>query len=311
MNNSVTVISIYHNREDDVVESVGSLIAQLDTVERIIIVDDGSTDSTLERLLDFRNHKKVDVVSQNNMGFTRALIKAMSTVKSDFVAIHGSGDISHPNRFAKQAKILSEQKEVSVVGCCSKTIYADSSRNDEVSGREFMGDAKKLMSHGNIFSHGEVMFRVKDYNLVGGYRSFFKFAQDKDLWCRMSCVGDFVKMPDVLYTKYKNRSDGVSGNQKKLYEQQMLSCFAEFLHIESGFDYSKNNVSSLSALEFRLSFKQKLRLIGIGLRVEISGNTNSNLFLDAFPSVIDELIKVTMLLAIHLKDKLRNGIKTR
>ena len=43
------------------------------------------------------------------------------------------------------------------------------------------------------------MFRKRDFEAVGGYRSEFYFAQDSDLWCRLADRGAFLFLPEALY----------------------------------------------------------------------------------------------------------------
>lgn len=275
----ITVITVYYNRENDVVDSVNSVINQMSDIHEFIIVDDGSTDQTLSKIKSCIASNKVKLISHKNIGFTKSIIKAIDVSSGDYIAIHGSGDISEPGRFANQCCILDEYPNVVLVGCKSKTVYEDGSRANEIAGNFFYGSAKRAMSRGNLFSHGEVMFRKSSYTEVGGYREFFEYAQDKDLWCRLSTVGDFYKIDKVLYTKFKNRKDSVSGTEVKLYRQQLLSCYAEYLHINSGFNYENNCASIYSALAFKLSFRQRIRLSKIYARLVNNENKGAgNLF---------------------------------
>ena len=76
------------------------------------------------------------------------------------------------------------------------------------------------------FGHGEVMFRRDLYNSVGGYRQFFRFAQDHDLWLRMSERSKMAIIPKVLYQRGLFAKDGIATNVEKLVLQKMLSNFA-------------------------------------------------------------------------------------
>ena len=62
----------------------------------------------------------------------------------------------------------------------------------------------KMTENSNPFTHGEVMFRRDIYKKVGGYRPFFKFAQDRDLWLRMAiqCHHDRVQNRKDLIDQY-------------------------------------------------------------------------------------------------------------
>lgn len=270
--NKVTVISVYYNRDDCVDSSLDSVINQLNDIDELIIVDDGSSDNTLSKISNYAHHKKVKVLSEKNKGFTKCIIKAVGVATGDYIAIHGSGDISNPDRFKLQKNILDTHQNIVLVGSKTNSIYSDNSRPGETVGKYFNGCAKVLMSKSNLFSHGEVMFRKSSYNQVGGYREEFEFAQDKDLWCRMSTVGKFYKIDEVLYSKFKNRHESVSGSIPKLYKQQLLSCYAEYLHINSGYSYLENISNKYKFLEFNLSLKQKIKFLKIFARLYVSNN---------------------------------------
>ncbi|MDZ7835004.1 MAG: hypothetical protein U5K84_06360 [Alkalibacterium sp.] len=66
----------------------------------------------------------------------------------------------------------------------------------------------------NLFTHGEVMYRKSLYEKIGGYREFFMFTQDYDLWLRMSINTSFQIVEEVLYRRYV-LDDGVSGSLEK------------------------------------------------------------------------------------------------
>src|ERR1700749_4123369 len=112
----VTIVSVFHNRGAEVERSVNSLLAQTYTPLEIIVVDDGSTDDTALRLRAFAD-PRLSVRIQPNQGFTRAVDAAVRSAKGSFVAIHGAGDISLPQRIEQQARVLAEHPEVGVVGC--------------------------------------------------------------------------------------------------------------------------------------------------------------------------------------------------
>ena len=76
------------------------------------------------------------------------------------------------------------------------------------------------------------------YEAVGGYRAFFKFAQDADLWCRMNRISELDVIPEVLYDRYII-PDSVSGNPLRRFEQlQYLNAIQQFelIYRKYGFD---------------------------------------------------------------------------
>lgn len=69
--------------------------------------------------------------------------------------------------------------------------------------------------------HGSVMFRTESYQSVGGYRVPFRYAQDWDLWLRLSEVGQIQFAPEALYA-FRFSSGSISSfrreQQRRLVE---------------------------------------------------------------------------------------------
>lgn len=216
----VSIITGYYNRSAVVDRTLRSLANQSLRDIEIIVFDDASTDDTPDRIRAFIDAEGDDrfrtVFQTQNLGFTRSLIGAIQKARGDYIAIQGSGDVSHVHRLAKQAAHLDANPAVSVVGCYFVNI-------DEASGARVQRtpDASKVnlasLRSRNIFAHGEVMMRRSTYEAAGGYRPVFKFSADYDLWLRMIQFGRFYTVPEVLYDRYM-LNDGVSYNPRKAIE---------------------------------------------------------------------------------------------
>lgn len=213
----ISVITGYYNRADAVEQSINSILQQDFENFEFIIFDDASTDDTLNKLRRFDDLRIRLIAHPRNMGFVRGLIHAVSIARGEFIAIHGSGDISHPSRLRRQLEVLEADPSVSLVGCYYRTIRVDGSELKVHTPNADAVSLEKLLK-GNVFSHGEVMFRKSHYEVVGGYRPEFKYCQDYDLWVRMRQVGRFATVPEVLYTRVA-REDGVSYRPEKVVEQ--------------------------------------------------------------------------------------------
>lgn len=228
---SVSVIAVFHNRAALVRRTVESLLAQDHRDLEIILVDDGSTDATLDALQQF-DGGRVRVESHPNRGFVPSLKHAIASARGDYVAIQGSGDYCHPSRIARQAHVLDAMPDVGVVGCGTENIDPASGKVLSHKLRSFHGDASHLLLTGNLFHHGEIMMRRPLYDAVGGYREFFVYAQDRDLVCRLSTATLFHVIEEVLYSRYARLDGSISASPQKLLMQRCLSDFAVYCHAQ-------------------------------------------------------------------------------
>ncbi|EGQ9111195.1 glycosyltransferase [Vibrio alginolyticus] len=222
---SVTIISVYYNREKSVDESVNSLINQKYNNYKIILVDDGSTDNTFNELKKFESENCI-VYTKENTGFVDSITRAIDSTNSEFIAIHGSGDISYDERIEKQVEVFRKYSQVGVVGAHCE-VYNEITKQVSLFNIKsgLIPDCETELIKNNFLTQGEVMFRRSVYDDVGGYSSLYTFAQDYDLWLRMSKVTEFYVIPNVIYRRI-SKPDGVSGNISKLVMQQYLASFA-------------------------------------------------------------------------------------
>lgn len=220
----VTVVSVFYNRAAEIEVSVRSLLEQTYAPLEIIIVDDGSKDDTAERLRTF-NDPRLSIRIQENQGFTRTIDAAVKSARGEFIAIHGSGDISLPDRIERQAQVLRDNPEVGVVGCF---IQNDNGRTIPL--RSQAAPDQPLSYHELLkiypISHGEAMFRKSSFMEVGGYRAFFAFAQDHDLWLRINRVAKFWTVPELLYVR-RRFDNAVSADPVKMVLQGFNAEFAQ------------------------------------------------------------------------------------
>lgn len=215
----VSIVTVYYNRENYVIDSIGSLLNQSCSDIEVIAIDDGSTDGTLDKLRSIQD-PRLKVISHSNRGFVRSIREAIAHTSYDIVAIHGSGDISYVNRIERQLELLRSSPDIGVVGCYVENYFEDTGMS--FTNKPAIDGSLSLteqLTRENLFTHGEVMFRKSVYEQAGGYREFFKFCQDYDLWLRMSLLTSFAIVPEVLYRRYL-LSDGVSNSLDKMMMQK-------------------------------------------------------------------------------------------
>tara|TARA_R110000765_G_scaffold205329_1_gene310101 strand:+ start:4986 stop:5927 length:942 start_codon:yes stop_codon:yes gene_type:complete len=236
----VLIVSVYYNRASMVDESIQSITEQLSENDLLLLIDDGSKDDTKAKLEKYMA-SNVKVVSYKNSGFVNSIRKAIDSIDSEYVAVHGAGDLSLAGRFEKQAELLNSNPNVGLIGTWYDDVDIERSSSTVV-GRALPFDNVEVMSKYNPFGHSTVMFRRSVYQKVGGYRTFFKFAQDRDLWCRLSRHCQFMMIEEPLVRRYKSVGGSVSADFKKSLMQRYLSDFAVYMHING---YNENKDISL------------------------------------------------------------------
>jgi glycosyltransferase involved in cell wall biosynthesis len=214
----VSVVMSVYNGGSELEESLVSVLNQKDCNFEFIVVDDGSTDSSL-RLLErtARDDSRLKVIHQTNRGLTHALIKGCGLARAPFVARQDCGDVSHEYRLFKMASRLQARDDLSFVAGAYRHTGPKGELLERVGPRESDERFREVLLAGDPTTlygphHGTVMFRKQAYQQVGGYREEFYFAQDLDLWTRLATVGEVEYLSEELYES-RFSYDSISARQ--------------------------------------------------------------------------------------------------
>lgn len=102
----VSVVIAAHNAAGFIAESLDSVLAQTCAPAEIIVVDDGSTDSTRQVVASCISRGVLLVEHEANLGVSAAMNTAFALVKSEFIALLGHDDIWLPNKLERQLRLL-------------------------------------------------------------------------------------------------------------------------------------------------------------------------------------------------------------
>lgn len=193
------VIGAY-NAEDVIEQTIRSLQAQSFGDFELIIVNDGSSDGTAKRLQSLsEDDDRIVIIAQPNGGLTSALIHGCNNATGEFIARIDAGDRALPRRLEKQVQFLEQRPDVAALGTGVRRIGPAG---------EFLGETTQplgpedfttqFLSHGIGLCHPSAMIRTSVYRKAGGYRKQFRFAQDTDLWYRISQHGLLAELPEAL-----------------------------------------------------------------------------------------------------------------
>ena len=158
------------------VEAVESVLDQTERDLELIVVDDGSTDTTPELLAGVTD-PRVRVLTQPAGGLTTALNAGCAEAVGPVIARMDADDVALPDRLERQLEFLDADPDVALVG--GGIVLVDEH------GREFDREpapAVPSLSERNDLVHGTVSMRTDVFRELGGYR--LDQAEDYDLWLR-------------------------------------------------------------------------------------------------------------------------------
>src|SRR5262249_20867459 len=155
-----------------------------------------STDASGHVLAEFAaRDRRIRLISQKNLGIVATLNRALELARAPVIARMDADDVSRPDRFAKQIAYLQEHPEVAAVS--GATDYIDDA-GAHVRSAAFPTSpaaiARGLLDRSCIL-HAAVMGRTEIFRAIGGYRKIVQYAEDYDLFLRLSEVAELASLP--------------------------------------------------------------------------------------------------------------------
>jgi glycosyltransferase involved in cell wall biosynthesis len=180
----VSVITTVKNGSKYILETLESLKNQTFKDFEHIIVDDGSTDSTVQILRDFQKQNpsyKIFIFQPGNLGRGKALNFAVSKSNYNWVAIIDADDVWHPQKLEAQIDILIKNPDITVLA--TKTgLFSDFVKFDKFNQFTFDIINPKKMLYKSIISHSSVIIKKKEAIYDESRKSQF----DGELWYRLA-----------------------------------------------------------------------------------------------------------------------------
>ena len=104
-NDLITIILPVYNSEKTIKRAVKSIINQTHIYWELILIDDGSIDSTISIIKKIKDHRIKKIFFKNNKGLVEALNAGISLSQGSFIARMDADDISFPERLAPPTTI--------------------------------------------------------------------------------------------------------------------------------------------------------------------------------------------------------------
>ncbi len=195
----VSVLMCVHNGRRYLREALDSVHAQTYTDFELIVVDDGSTDGTLDILNAAKDARTIVLTNPQRLGLTKSLNAGLARCRGEYVARMDADDVSHAQRLEKQVGFLDENPECLAVGTWCNWIDAEGKTNGVWGPPTDQEEIHRKLLINNSLAHGSAMVRRSALERVGGYNEQYPYAQDYDLWLRLSEIGQVRNLQECLY----------------------------------------------------------------------------------------------------------------
>lgn len=192
----VSVVMASYNHERWIEESITSVLDQTVADFELIVVDDASTDRTLQIAARFDDPRIRLYHLEHNHGGAGALNFAIQQTRGEFVAVINSDDAWEPQKLARQLDVMEQQPELGAVFTAARLV-------DERGGPLRPGDIptwhrifsqpdrsqaqwlRFFFEKGNALCHPSVLIRREVYTQLGLYDNRMRQIPDLDQWIRL------------------------------------------------------------------------------------------------------------------------------
>jgi glycosyltransferase involved in cell wall biosynthesis len=199
----VSVIIPNYNYAQYLPECITSVLNQSYEQIEIIVVDDGSTDNSMDILKQFGN--SIKVISQKNRGQATARNVGIKASSGEWIALLDSDDVWLPHKIETQLNVLKEYPTWQFIG--SK--HTDTQNCDDNNVSCFPVDLKYFLS--NSMAPSSTLLHKNCFETVGYFNEdrAVKGVEDKDLWLRIAqqFAGGILNAPLFRYRQHPEQEN--------------------------------------------------------------------------------------------------------
>lgn len=280
----ITVLMPAYNAARYIELSIQSVLAQTYKEFKLLIINDGSSDDTENRILSIEDKRIIYIKNEKNIGLVNTLNKGIELTKTEYLVRMDADDIAVPERLEWQLSFMDQNPEIEILGGKYEIIGDEQGvpviplLNDEI---------KATLLFNNPICHPSVMLRTdifKKYKIKFGEFKFnddfgFKVTEIEDyiFWHKLKRVTSFHNLDKVIL-KYRKEGQNFStankdiilSRKKEFYKSILMELnvipdeFNLLLHIDISNIIDSTSVSDLVKFSDYLSglldnnFKKKI-----------------------------------------------------
>ncbi|MFY9311365.1 MAG: glycosyltransferase [Bacteroidia bacterium] len=207
----ISIVMSVYNGAEYLKEAVESILTQTFIDFEFIIINDGSTDNSLEIIKSYAD-TRIIAINQENTGLARALNNGIRVARGKYIARMDADDISLPERLKLQYDFLEKYPQVVVVGGNANVIDKDGTYVYTSSQLLEWNLIQSRLPHTPFF-HSSTMYRKSSFERVGGYPEIYRI-EDVVFFNKLARIGELRNLSDVLI-KYRLTSTAVTAKSSR------------------------------------------------------------------------------------------------
>lgn len=204
-NVGISIILPTYNRDRLIMRAIQSILNQTYTKWELIIVDDGSTDSTQQIVQSIGDQRIAYIKNEQNMGAAASRNHGVKLAHYDYLAFQDSDDVWIVDKLEKQVDYLSKHAELDMVYSSFVNHHIDGGKvpvpNDQIGERE--GNLLPTLLINNVIGTPTILVKKETFENNRGFDETLRALEDWDFVLRVSESSRIGFIPEVLVEAYQ------------------------------------------------------------------------------------------------------------
>jgi glycosyltransferase involved in cell wall biosynthesis len=259
--NKVTLLLPVKNGSKYLFASLNNLTKIAQDEDEILIINDFSTDNSLDLIQKYQGQdRRIRVIKNVNAGLVNALNLGIKESSNNWIARCDVDDTYDAKRIEIQKKAINNE----IAGIFTDyEFFADGDKSLGIMPSAINSESVSVsLSKSQRTAHPSIMYSKEAVLSVGGYREEDFPAEDLSLWLRMSKEGKLISIPKVLLN-YRLTPKSVSMQKRALIQEKTRNLLSTIGINTKDFSYTSSNLESIldNYDNTELSTRRKLLLL--------------------------------------------------
>ena len=238
---SITVLMpVYNEKEKYLKNSIKSILNQSYSNFEFLIINDGSTDESCEKIIKeyAQKDERIRIVTNEiNIGLTKTLLRGLKLANGAYIARLDSNDMAAKDRLEKQLYFMQNNPDYALCGCWTYIINEQNKIIGKQKGPVQYDEIKKRIITANPLTHSAWFFKKDVIQSMGGYAAEMTKAQDYDLLLRLVPRYPVANLQEFL-CYYRVSNEGMTFSNNKVQEKYAIHARLKALR---EYDYPKSD----------------------------------------------------------------------
>jgi glycosyltransferase involved in cell wall biosynthesis len=239
-----------YNGEKYIRQAIDSVMQQTYSNFELLLIDDASTDSSVEIIKGYTDPRIRLIRNENNLGISDSRNRGIDLCNTEYIALMDDDDIALPTRLEKEIEFLDKNQDIDVVGGHLRVIdHKGQDMNKQWSVYLNPNYIKAYFLLGNTVANGTALFRKKfvdEHNIR--FRNNYYGAEDYRFWVECSLKGKIANIDEIfLYwrTGHNHETGRVNAyNQKE--REEAIDKIHTFALEQAGFQLDSEEIYILN-----------------------------------------------------------------